>query len=102
MMISRIGELIGEKIIDRTKKFENLEEALEHLYWWEKEYSIEKTEDSIISRGVCPIYEKYPDWCENGCVGFAEDIADEYEYSVNRTKRRPNDEVCEFKFRKNL
>lgn len=36
-MISKIGELIGEKIIDRTKKFENLEEALEHLYWWEKE-----------------------------------------------------------------
>ncbi|KXA92353.1 hypothetical protein AKJ64_03365 [candidate division MSBL1 archaeon SCGC-AAA259E17] len=42
-MISKIGELVGEKIIDRaTKKFGDLEEALEHLYWWEKEYSIEK------------------------------------------------------------
>lgn len=73
---------------------------MEHLYWWEEKFSVEKTVDTGTSRGICPIYEKYLSWCEDGCISFAEEIADEYGYSVERTKRGPDDEVCEFKFEK--
>ena len=100
-MIGKIGELISKIIIERAaKKFEDLENALDHLYWWEKNFSIEKDEDKIVSQGVCPIYEKYPDWCDEGCLKFAENLAEEYEYSVERTKRKPEDEFCRFEFKK--
>ncbi|KXB00940.1 hypothetical protein AKJ41_03415 [candidate division MSBL1 archaeon SCGC-AAA259O05] len=100
-MLKKISELVGEEISDRvSKKFEDLEEALEHLYWWEEGSSVEETGDVITSRGICPIYERYSDWCEDGCVSFAEEIAEEYGYSVERAKKRPDDEVCEFQFEK--
>lgn len=101
MLLGKIGELIGKEISDRTsEEFEELGEALEHLYWWEEGFSVEETGDTVTSRGVCPIYEKYPSWCEEGCVSFAEEIAEEFGYSVEREKRRPDDEECEFKFEK--
>lgn len=100
-MIEKLGELIGKVIIDRaSEKFEELEDALDHLYWWEKDYKIKKTENTIISSGICPIYEKYPEWCEDGCLRFAQKIGDEYGYSVERTKRKPDEEICEFRFEK--
>ncbi|KXA94956.1 hypothetical protein AKJ36_01810 [candidate division MSBL1 archaeon SCGC-AAA259I07] len=48
-MLKKISELVGEEISDRvSKKFEDLEEALEHLYWWEEGFSVEETGEALL------------------------------------------------------
>ena len=102
VFIKMIGETFGKYVADNvSKRFSTLKDALEHMFWWEEDFKIKVNEDgSIISTGKCPIYKYYPKWCDDACMIFIERVAEKYGYKVERTKKMPESEICEFVFKK--
>jgi len=97
-----ISETFGRYVAETAvKKFDKLEDALKHMFWWEEDFKVETdSEGNITSSGKCPVYRYYPKWCEEACLMFITMIAEKYGYTVKRTKSPPEYSLCEFTFRK--
>jgi len=94
-------EVLGNYLGDMAqRRFSSLEDALTHLFWWEENFQVSKEGGNIISRGSCPIYKYYPKWCDEACMIFIERIAEKFRFKVERSKRQPQSNICEFIFRK--
>lgn len=102
VLIKIISEAFGKYVAEiASKRFNDLEEALKHMFWWEEDFKVETDDEgNIISSGKCPIYRYYPKWCEEACLIFITRVAEKYGYTVNKTKSVPEDPLCEFTFKK--
>jgi len=102
MMFTKVfAEILGKYVADTAfKKFNNLEDALSHLFWWEENFELKREGDNIVSKGVCPVYRYYMKWCEDSCLAFIEKIAERYGYTVERRQKAPESTLCEFIFKK--
>lgn len=102
MVLARvISELLGNYIGGvAQRRFNTLEEALAHLFWWEEGFEIKKEGNNVLSQGSCPIYKYYPRWCDESCLSFIEKIAEKFGFKVERSERQPQSDKCVFVFTK--
>ncbi len=65
------------------------------------DFSSEIAENKMVTRSKCPIYKYYPLWCEKACVEFISSFTRTFSrrISVERVKKQPESEYCEFEFR---
>lgn len=88
-----LGDLTGRKVAERYSK---LEEALDYLFSWEKNFSLEVKNGKITSSGLCPIGRFCPKFCDEGCMEFIREVAKHFDAEVDRVSVEP----CTFEFGK--
>lgn len=94
-----IGKFMGGEIASFVAKkfgsdFEGLKKSIEYLFSWEKDFRMEVEGYTILSSGLCPVKRFYPNYCEKGCVAFAEKFAEYF----NATAERLSTDPCTFRF----
>lgn len=86
---SYLGELAGRKAAEKFGSgFDNLDRALDYLFSWEKDFSLQIQDNKIISSGLCPIKRFYPSFCDEGCLEFNE-FARHFDAEVSRVSTDP-------------
>lgn len=88
---SQLGDIVGKKIAER---YDRLEDALDYLFSWEKDFSMEIEDGKVTTSGQCPVGRFYPKFCEEGCLEFIEEVAKHYGAKVSRVSTEP----CTFEF----
>lgn len=92
---SYLGDLAGRKAAEKFGTgFNNLEEALDYLFSWEKDFSLEVKDKKITSSGLCPVKRFYPSFCDEGCLEFINVFVKHFDAEVNRVSTEP----CTFEF----
>jgi len=103
-----LGRLFCEPMLEKAKNndLSGLKEVLDYFF---KE--VEKVDpnfnfsseigDSLKTKSKCKVYRRFPEWCSEGCVDFIESFAKTFnsEITVNRNKKQPEADFCEFEFK---
>lgn len=93
------GKAVGEAAVEEyglERNLDGLAECLRRVYSWEEGFSVETSGGVVKSQGVCPVYKRFREWCDEGCERFASGLAEVFGAKARRVSGP--DGLCEFVF----
>ena len=101
-----VGKALAEAVIEEYKieknDLEGLKIALEKVLPKLMQFEATLEEGKLKTRSNCPIYKKYREWCDEGCIPLIESFAKSINPKINVKRTMKETGRCEFEFSINL
>jgi len=105
-MLALLGRMVGKAVAEAVieeyniekNDLEGLKTALENILPKVMQFEAALEEGKLKTRSNCPVYKKYREWCDKGCIPMIESFARSFnpKIKVKRISREPD--KCEFEF----
>ena len=105
-MLALLGRIVGKAVAEAVmeeyniekKDLEGLKIALENILPKIMQFEAVLEKGKLRTRSNCPVYKKYKEWCDEGCIPLIESFARRFnpKIKVKRISREPD--KCMFEF----